>query len=233
MARNPVLSAVFLSSNRFKIQSNVPHCHHAALHDLDPVFRAFSRSPKVAGVLASLGYVRPLPVQSMYIFKQPSIGGEVVPHQDSTFLATQPLSCVGLWWAVEDATRDNGCLWAQPGTSCRCLSFVYLSAFCLLRGWQECAWVQRIRVVPHGPLQRKSCVGKSAAVSERMPAPSSQRHAPNMPDTTSNYYRPLSTHTPPLQAGTSSSRPVLSTQALPPCRCAQAGSAASLHPCAR
>jgi hypothetical protein len=41
----------------------------AALHDLDPVFRKFSRSDKVAGVLASLGYKRPMPVQSMYIFK--------------------------------------------------------------------------------------------------------------------------------------------------------------------
>ncbi|GLC44498.1 hypothetical protein PLESTM_001606600 [Pleodorina starrii] len=86
-----------------------------ALHDLDPVFREFSRSAAVSNVLRSLGYKRPLPVQSMYIFKQPSIGGEVVPHQDSTFIHSNPLSCVGLWWALEDATRDNGCLWALPG----------------------------------------------------------------------------------------------------------------------
>lgn len=86
-----------------------------ALHDLDPVFREFSRSQAVANVLRSLGYQRPLPVQSMYIFKQPSIGGVVVPHQDSTFIHTTPLSCVGLWWALEDATKDNGCLWALPG----------------------------------------------------------------------------------------------------------------------
>eukprot|EP00798_Chlamydomonas_sp_ICE-L_P018390 gene18390-24861_t len=70
---------------------------------------------EVAGILKSLGYKRPLPVQSMYIFKQPKIGGEVVPHQDSTFIYTQPLSCVGLWWALEDADKHNGCLWAQPG----------------------------------------------------------------------------------------------------------------------
>mmetsp|Transcript_33968 Transcript_33968/g.75309 ORF Transcript_33968/g.75309 Transcript_33968/m.75309 type:complete len:321 (+) Transcript_33968:122-1084(+) len=86
-----------------------------AMHDLDPVFRAFSRSPRVSAVMKSLGYKRPLPVQSMYIFKQPKIGGEVVPHQDSSYIYTQPLSCVGLWWALEDASRDNGCLWAQPG----------------------------------------------------------------------------------------------------------------------
>jgi len=85
-----------------------------AMHDIDPVFRAFSRSGKIQDLLKSLGYVRPLPVQSMYIFKQPNIGGEVVPHQDSSFIYTQPLSCLGLWWALEDANRNNGCLWALP-----------------------------------------------------------------------------------------------------------------------
>lgn len=51
----------------------------------------------------------------MLIFKQPYVGGEVVPHQDSSFLATDPFSCVGIWLALEDARRDNGCLWALPG----------------------------------------------------------------------------------------------------------------------
>ena len=46
--------------------------------------------------------------------QQPNIGGEVVPHQDSTFIYTKPLSCIGLWWALEDADRSNGCLWAAP-----------------------------------------------------------------------------------------------------------------------
>lgn len=86
-----------------------------AMHDLDPVFRSFTRSPSVSAVCRSLGFKRPLPVQSMYICKQPHIGGEVVPHQDSTFLYTDPPSCVGLWLALEDATRANGCLWGLKG----------------------------------------------------------------------------------------------------------------------
>ena len=36
-----------------------------ALHDLDPAFRAFSRSAKMAGMLHSLGNKKPTPVQSM------------------------------------------------------------------------------------------------------------------------------------------------------------------------
>jgi phytanoyl-CoA hydroxylase len=86
-----------------------------ALHDLDPVFERFSRAPPVASLARALGYARPLLVQSMYIFKQPSIGGEVTCHQDATFLYTEPLSVTGLWFALEDATRENGCLWALAG----------------------------------------------------------------------------------------------------------------------
>eukprot|EP00741_Cyanophora_paradoxa_P003804 tig00000718_g3698.t1 len=85
-----------------------------ALHEHEPVFRRWGTSERIEEVLDALGFRRPLPVQSMYIFKQPLIGGEVVPHQDSTFLYTDPMSCVGLWLALEDATVENGCLWALP-----------------------------------------------------------------------------------------------------------------------
>lgn len=86
-----------------------------AMHDLDPVFDAFSRSPKLAGVAESLGFQDPLIIQSMYIFKPPKIGGEVVCHQDSTYIYTEPESCVGFWFALEDATVDNGCMYFIPG----------------------------------------------------------------------------------------------------------------------
>ncbi len=86
-----------------------------ALHDLDPVFSDFSHTPQLAELAQSLGYVEPLLVQSMYIFKQPHIGGEVTCHQDATFLYTEPISVTGLWFALEEATVENGCLWARRG----------------------------------------------------------------------------------------------------------------------
>ena len=86
-----------------------------ALHDLDPVFDRFSRSESVKELAADLGMQDSLLVQSMYIFKQPNIGGEVACHQDSTFLYTDPIDIAGLWFALEDATIENGCLWAVPG----------------------------------------------------------------------------------------------------------------------
>ena len=86
-----------------------------ALHDLDPVFDSFSRTPALAALTRELGVERPLLMQSMYIFKQPEIGGEVTCHQDATFLYTEPPGVTGYWFALEDATVENGCLWAYPG----------------------------------------------------------------------------------------------------------------------
>ena len=43
------------------------------------------------------------------------IGGEVGCHQDATFLWTDPVTVTGFWFALEDATLENGCLWARPG----------------------------------------------------------------------------------------------------------------------
>jgi phytanoyl-CoA hydroxylase len=86
-----------------------------ALHDLDPVFNSFSRTPQIRQLVSDLGLRDPLLLQSMYIFKQPRIGGEVTCHQDATFLYTEPPRMAGLWFALEDATVENGCLWAAAG----------------------------------------------------------------------------------------------------------------------
>ena len=86
-----------------------------ALHDLDPIFNKFSRRIELDQIAKSIGINSPKLLQSMYIFKQPKIGGEVVCHQDSTFLYTKPESAVGFWVALEDATKNNGCMWAAKG----------------------------------------------------------------------------------------------------------------------
>ena len=86
-----------------------------AMHDLDPEFDEFSRTPQLAAIAADIGLMAPLLLQSMYIFKQARIGGEVVCHTDHTYLWTEPQSVVGFWFAIDDATTENGCMWALPG----------------------------------------------------------------------------------------------------------------------
>ncbi|GFT69369.1 phytanoyl-CoA dioxygenase 1, partial [Nephila pilipes] len=66
--------------------------------------------------MKTLHYKDPVVVQSMIIFKKPKIGEIVRPHQDSTFLYTDPPTCIGLWFPLEDATIENGCLWYVPGS---------------------------------------------------------------------------------------------------------------------
>ncbi|TQN66266.1 Phytanoyl-CoA dioxygenase domain-containing protein 1 [Colletotrichum shisoi] len=97
------------------------------LHGLSPPFAAISDpnpskvgagpvKGKPSAVARSLGFRDPRCLQSMVICKQPEIGGAVPPHQDSTFLYTNPPSAVGFWYALEDATLENGCLSFLPGS---------------------------------------------------------------------------------------------------------------------
>lgn len=88
-----------------------------AMHDRIPLFDRFSRTPALAELVRELGMVAPRLLQSMVIFKHPRVGGEVPAHQDATYLYTEPLSVLGLWLALEPATRDNGCLELLVGGS--------------------------------------------------------------------------------------------------------------------
>lgn len=86
-----------------------------ALHKLSPEFEAFSHSQTIKSIATDLGLARPQIHQSMYIFKQPKIGGVIRWHQDGSYFLSTPLSVVTFWLAVEDATIQNGCLQVQSG----------------------------------------------------------------------------------------------------------------------
>lgn len=86
-----------------------------ALHQLVPEFKDFSHSDKIREIALDLGLARPQIHQSMYIFKQPKIGGVIRWHQDASYFFTTPISVVTFWLAVEDATIQNGCLQVQSG----------------------------------------------------------------------------------------------------------------------
>lgn len=88
---------------RYPLNQSVNKLGHA-MHELDPVFRSYSNSLAHKNVCTSLGMRHPLLAQSMYIFKNPRIGGRVGCHQDSSFLYTTPKTCLGLWIALDDAT---------------------------------------------------------------------------------------------------------------------------------
>jgi len=79
------------------------------LHLIPGPFRDYTLSSKVEQLVKELGWFDPVVPQSMYICKNPHVGGEVTSHQDSTFLHTTPKqTCLGLWLALHDATLENG-----------------------------------------------------------------------------------------------------------------------------
>ena len=100
-----------IKNNKQYIVNKIGH----ALHDLDEKFIRFSKNDDLDRIAKAIGFEDPQLLQSMYIFKQPKIGGEVVCHQDSTFLITEPESTVGFWFALEDANKENGCLQVASG----------------------------------------------------------------------------------------------------------------------
>lgn len=97
--------------NKMKALNKAGH----GLHMIQGEFHNYTKSPKIQNLVSELGWEDPVVPQSMYIFKQAYVGGEVTSHQDSTFLHTTPKqSCLGLWLALDDATLENGCLWVRP-----------------------------------------------------------------------------------------------------------------------
>jgi len=86
------------------------------LHILEPEFKAVTFSDKIKGIVRDLKFIKPAIRQSLYIYKQPSIGAKVTPHQDRMYAYNDPFKIVGIWIALEDATIENSCLWFIPGS---------------------------------------------------------------------------------------------------------------------
>lgn len=86
------------------------------LHFLNEDFNAITVNDDIASICRQLGLKDAKAVQSMCVIKQPHIGEEVPPHNDAEFLYTDPVSCVGFWFALQDCTAENGCLEFIPGS---------------------------------------------------------------------------------------------------------------------
>ena len=92
--------------------SKLGHC----LHDIDLIFKKYSYHDRIKKIIKLTNLSKPILNQSSYIFKQPLVGGEYLWHQDSTYLLTNPLSCLALWIAIDDANEKNGCLIVKPSS---------------------------------------------------------------------------------------------------------------------
>jgi phytanoyl-CoA hydroxylase len=142
------------------------------MHDLVPAFTEFCRLPLIGEVLRDIGYQAPQLWQTMYIFKQPEIGGEVRWHQDASYLIAGAPGVTGIWVAMENASRDNGCLWMQPGQHRSPLREIYEvdweSRTGTLRKLDETPWLTG------EPVPLEVPAGSVVFFNDRMPHYSSQ-----------------------------------------------------------
>jgi phytanoyl-CoA hydroxylase len=105
-----------LTRPKEKAINKIGHNLHGLVKEFGEISHTGDIGRRNAAIARDLGYRDPRLLQSMVICKQPEIGGAVHPHQDSTFLFTSKPSAVGFWIALEDATRENGCLSFAPGS---------------------------------------------------------------------------------------------------------------------
>ncbi len=82
---------------------------HAGMHELmhDP------RLGRVAATLASVDGIRIWHDQALY---KPPFGNPTGWHLDNPFWSFTSRNSLSIWVALDDATRDNGCLYYLPGT---------------------------------------------------------------------------------------------------------------------
>jgi phytanoyl-CoA hydroxylase len=87
------------------------------LHLVDQEFLRFVSAPAIACVLEQ---VIPAPVKivlSVVIYKQPHQKVGFYPwHQDAVYVRTEPLTLVNTFIALDDMTKENGCLEVAPGS---------------------------------------------------------------------------------------------------------------------
>ncbi len=91
-------------------------------HYLSPVMQSFVTHAGIAGVLGRIvgahlpywdGAVKCM--QSMLFVKPPGLQGQGW-HQDEIYIPTRDRSLCGAWIAIDNATRQNGCLYVMPGS---------------------------------------------------------------------------------------------------------------------
>jgi len=71
--------------------------------------------PRVGEVLQVIFGKPALGSQTMYYYKPPGSKGQGM-HQDNFYLLTEPAACVGVWTPLDDADKENGCLYIVPGS---------------------------------------------------------------------------------------------------------------------
>ncbi len=84
-------------------------------HKLSRLMRSTMAHPAIVPVLTAVMGPNVKCMQSMFFVKNAGKPGQAW-HQDEAFIPTRDQSLTAAWIALDDATVENGCLWAIPGS---------------------------------------------------------------------------------------------------------------------
>jgi len=87
--------------------------HH--VHRISPIMYDALSHPVMVDALTRLIGPNVKCMQSMLFIKSPGKPGQAW-HQDEIYIPTRDRSLTGGWFALDDATTENGCLWVIPGS---------------------------------------------------------------------------------------------------------------------
>jgi len=91
-----------------QVRAMHPHRH-------SDVALGWALHPNVMDALHELLGTEAYLAQTMYYFKPPGTCGQGM-HQDDFYLLTKPHHCMAAWTAIDDADKENGCLYMVPGS---------------------------------------------------------------------------------------------------------------------
>ncbi len=84
-------------------------------HKCSEVLKGYVKHPAVVDMLTQLLGPDIKCMQTMLFIKPPGMAGEP-EHQDEQFIPSEDRSLTGVWFAIDDATVENGCLWVRSGS---------------------------------------------------------------------------------------------------------------------
>lgn len=82
----------------------------------DPVFHEYAKHPRIVEIIIDLLGPDIKLFGDQMMLKPPFHGSMKPYHQDSAYWPIEPMELVTCWLAMDDSTRENGCMRFLPGT---------------------------------------------------------------------------------------------------------------------
>lgn len=81
----------------------------------DEPFRRLGRHDNIVGIIAQILGPDLKLFRNSLLLKPPQVGSQKGMHQDSPYWPIEPMALCSCWFALDDATAENGCMGVIPG----------------------------------------------------------------------------------------------------------------------